>query len=1469
MNRRRLCLLIAVLFLASLATILVASTVMDPITGLPADLRGKIAFSETGGVSIRGNIGAAQWNEVQALLLRPRPIISPWIRWEPIQTDSYSTARYEYLNGALAPGASPSAGVDWFVAVKTTAGRLRDVLAAGIGSVTDAFAITIRRAAEWFFGLFTWNAAAACSSGSPNDCYWIGGTGSWSQTAHWSDSNGGATCNCAPRNGSNIWLTTSSGAGTITLDVAPPNLGTFSNAQPGLVLAMGTNSLNFAANTITISAGGVTNTSGTIAGGAVTLSGGYYDGSAGASSVAWTSLTMSSTSYIKFGSSGADAISGNVSIGASNYIVFSSGTLTVGGQWTNSSTSASWAVGTSTVVFNSSTAGMVITPATFASAEFYNVTFNSTSGAARTFTLASQPLRWSSTLSVTDASGGTTLDASAAGTGLAGSTVGSLSIGNLGTVLISSVASSWNNFSMTGGTSGTLTLTTAAVAVNGNWDSSGAGSVFTKGTSTVTLAGSGKTVNILGTAGFYGLTISGSYTGAAGLNADANLASNALAMTGSASLTISGNWDTSATTFTKGTSAITLTGAAKTVRTAGAANGFYDLAIAGTISQLSAIDVSDALSTSSTGTLTTSGNNITGGAAVTLAGTGGITGTTASMTVKAVTVGTGTTLSLTTGALNTSNSNVSVTGTLTDVSGSSGFFTLGTGTLTVNNGGVVSANQATVTVSDVTMTGGTSGTITLTSGVWTASGNWNTSGAGSTFTQGMSAITLSGTAKTVRLASAQQFATLTVTGSVTQQTNVTASSLTVSGTLTKTSFTLTFNGLTCTAGSIVDGTTTVTNLTVTDNDATALITVSVFSTWNVNAHYNWTHADSKTTDTITFTIGGNTNGYSYVVTAGGSNLTSGTVAGGNVTFTMSGSASVLMDVLLQNCGGNRYWVGGTGNWSDPTHWSSTSGGASGCGEPTSSVGAVFDANSGAGTATVNLNAAMASLSTSGSTITTIAVGTFNFAVSGNITLASVAVTIGASAGTGLSATGTLTLSGSASINASSGASVVSISGDTAISSAAAFIKFGSGTYTFSGAWSNASTSGSWAAGTGTVIFNAGASKAMVFAALPGSAPEFYNVQFTPSAVATFTMGSNGLVWSNLLILNSSSTLASSGLGLTGGSLTVGNGAALAASSSTVSLTNVSMTGGTSGSITVTSGAWSVSGNWDTSGAGSTFSGGTGTVTMSGSGATVKLATGQQFYILNFTGSSAMAASFLLVSGMSISAGPLDLAGFPLFVNGNLSITGTGSLNFDSGRVTVLGNIVDTSSAANTGSGTLALAATATQSLQGGVWPNIQVVGGEKDFTANLTTLNVNLLGNASVTIRVTAGITWTLTAGGVLSGVSSTARLIMTSSGTWTLNVSGVTGIAQWVAVDHSTATSPGAQGFNSLDSGGNTNWSFPSGAAPLGPWLVLLQHDPLIQISISALGLVSILAVRRYHKKTTTCPVCGHKFTEECHDHE
>lgn len=51
---------------------------------------------------------------------------------------------------------------------------------------------------------------------------------------------------------------------------------------------------------------------------------------------------------------------------------------------------------------------------------------------------------------------------------------------------------------------------------------------------------------------------------------------------------------------------------------------------------------------------------------------------------------------------------------------------------------------------------------------------------------------------------------------------------------------------------------------------------------------------------------------------------------------------------------NRHWIGNSGNWSDTSHWSTTSGGSGGASVPTSADDVIFDANSFTATSTVNL-----------------------------------------------------------------------------------------------------------------------------------------------------------------------------------------------------------------------------------------------------------------------------------------------------------------------------------------------------------------------------------------------------------------------------------------------------------------------------------------------------------------------------------
>ena len=82
-------------------------------------------------------------------------------------------------------------------------------------------------------------------------------------------------------------------------------------------------------------------------------------------------------------------------------------------------------------------------------------------------------------------------------------------------------------------------------------------------------------------------------------------------------------------------------------------------------------------------------------------------------------------------------------------------------------------------------------------------------------------------------------------------------------------------------------------------------------------------------------------------------------ASGGATFTASNSADLGNNsgwTIAPKPDNKRFWVGGTGNWYDPMHWSSTSGGAPGTCIPTAGDDVYFDANSFPPTGgTVSLN----------------------------------------------------------------------------------------------------------------------------------------------------------------------------------------------------------------------------------------------------------------------------------------------------------------------------------------------------------------------------------------------------------------------------------------------------------------------------------------------------------------------------------
>src|SRR5439155_526060 len=219
--------------------------------------------------------------------------------------------------------------------------------------------------------------------------------------------------------------------------------------------------------------------------------------------------------------------------------------------------------------------------------------------------------------------------------------------------------------------------------------------------------------------------------------------------------------------FTKDSSTVTLSGAAKTLRTRDASNGFHNLTISGTVTQNNATDVDGTLAID--GSLTTSGNDITGGASLLVAGGGTLTAGGSTITIRSIDT-------------------------------SAGAFAAGTSTLVVNaSGGSIRIPQPIFS-------------LTVTSGVST------------TF----------------------------------------SSNVTWSGALTETGYGITFNRLSV-VGTIADSSVSVSTLTVTNSDGSALITITAFGDWTAGASYAWTHSSTETTQTITWTIGGNTARFPFTV----------------------------------------------------------------------------------------------------------------------------------------------------------------------------------------------------------------------------------------------------------------------------------------------------------------------------------------------------------------------------------------------------------------------------------------------------------------------------------------------------------------------------------------------------------------------------------------------------------------------------
>lgn len=254
-------------------------------------------------------------------------------------------------------------------------------------------------------------------------------------------------------------------------------------------------------------------------------------------------------------------------------------------------------------------------------------------------------------------------------------------------------------------------------------------------------------------------------------------------------------------------------------------------------------------------------------------------------------------------------------------------------------------------------------------------GNLTFSGAGSSYRL-VAALTSTGTishtAGTLDInGQTCSVATLSSTGSTTRTLSMGASSFTITSGFTLSGTNLTFNCGTSTItynGSVgitfagngnvfynvsiqantkggISGANTFNNLTYLNGAATNSM-LELQADQIVNGVFTVT-SNSQTNRIL---VGTNSATLNRTITAASVSLTDvdfcGIVGAGAATWTgtrlgdATGNSGITFATPV-----TRYWVGGTGNSSDPTHWSTSSGGSSGASVPTINDTAIFDANS--------------------------------------------------------------------------------------------------------------------------------------------------------------------------------------------------------------------------------------------------------------------------------------------------------------------------------------------------------------------------------------------------------------------------------------------------------------------------------------------------------------------------------------------
>src|SRR3989442_477680 len=284
-------------------------------------------------------------------------------------------------------------------------------------------------ATDWVISAVRVLPTPNCGVASGN-CYRIGAGGTWATGANWSNTSGGATRSCTPV------ATTLAAATTIA-----------SIDMTGFTGTLDTTASNWA----------------------LTVNGPF--------AIQGTFQARSSTIAV---TGDVDVLTAGtiVSLGASSW--------TVNGLWTNLSTSASWAAGTSTVTIRDPASG-TLTFAALAGGtnEFNNLTLDASVTPSITYTMAVNALRMGATLTIRNSTGGATGPTILTTSNL-GITAGSLAVATFGSLTANGSAFVVNGNVSVSAANGYVVMGSSIWTVTGTWTNASTSASWTPGTGTVT-----------------------------------------------------------------------------------------------------------------------------------------------------------------------------------------------------------------------------------------------------------------------------------------------------------------------------------------------------------------------------------------------------------------------------------------------------------------------------------------------------------------------------------------------------------------------------------------------------------------------------------------------------------------------------------------------------------------------------------------------------------------------------------------------------------------------------------------------------------------------------------------------------------------------------------------------------------------------------------------------------------------------